>query len=152
MITDNFCFYLQNRLIQTSQRGGQWYSDTSPFSIPCPGLETALVKVLKDCRWRDIIESLKKSLMLLYPTQFVSPKARPNRIKNGGFHHFWSKNIWANDIFPTKCFFQLSSELAISSTSLLLYFACRPNVCRPNGFRSKAAEPKALSKFTHSFL
>jgi hypothetical protein len=27
-------FYLQNRLIQTSQTGGQWYSDTSPFSIP----------------------------------------------------------------------------------------------------------------------
>jgi hypothetical protein len=34
--SDNFCFYLQNRLIQTSQIGGQWYSDTSPFSsIPC---------------------------------------------------------------------------------------------------------------------
>jgi hypothetical protein len=29
-----FCCYLQNRLIQTSQTGGQWYSDTSPFSIP----------------------------------------------------------------------------------------------------------------------
>ncbi len=26
---------LQNRLIQTSQMGGQRYSDTSPFSIPC---------------------------------------------------------------------------------------------------------------------
>ncbi len=25
---------MQNRLIQTSQTGGQWYSDTSPFSIP----------------------------------------------------------------------------------------------------------------------
>jgi hypothetical protein len=35
MTTDNFCFYLQNRLIQTSQTGGQLYSDTSPFSIPC---------------------------------------------------------------------------------------------------------------------
>ncbi len=34
MTTDNFCFYLQNRLIQTSQTGGQWYSDASPFSIP----------------------------------------------------------------------------------------------------------------------
>ncbi len=31
MTTDNF---LQNRLIQTSQTGGQLYSDTSPFSIP----------------------------------------------------------------------------------------------------------------------
>ncbi len=36
MTTDNFCFYLQNRLIQTSQTGGQKYSDTSSFSIPCP--------------------------------------------------------------------------------------------------------------------
>ncbi len=33
MKTDNFCFYLQNSLIQTSQTGGQWYSDTSPFII-----------------------------------------------------------------------------------------------------------------------
>ncbi len=33
MTTNNFCFYLQNRLIQTSQTGGQWYSDTSPFSV-----------------------------------------------------------------------------------------------------------------------
>ncbi len=30
-----FVFYFQNRLIQTSQTGGQWYSDTSPFSFPC---------------------------------------------------------------------------------------------------------------------
>ncbi len=35
MTTDKFQFYLQNRLIQTSQTGGQRYSDTSPFSIPC---------------------------------------------------------------------------------------------------------------------
>jgi hypothetical protein len=32
MTTDNCCLYLQNRLIQTSQTGGQPY--TSPFSIP----------------------------------------------------------------------------------------------------------------------
>ncbi len=32
MTTGNF--FLQNRLIQTSQTGGQWYSATSPFSIP----------------------------------------------------------------------------------------------------------------------
>jgi hypothetical protein len=35
LTTDNLCFYLQNRLIQISQTGGQRYSDTSPFSIPC---------------------------------------------------------------------------------------------------------------------
>jgi len=34
MATEIFCFYLQNKLIQTSQTGGQWYSDTSPLSIP----------------------------------------------------------------------------------------------------------------------
>jgi hypothetical protein len=34
MTTDNICFSLQNRLIETSQIGGQWYSNTSPFSIP----------------------------------------------------------------------------------------------------------------------
>jgi hypothetical protein len=34
MTTENFCFYLQNRLIKTSPTGSQWYSDTSPFSIP----------------------------------------------------------------------------------------------------------------------
>ncbi len=36
MTTDNFRFYLANRLIQTSQTGGQWYNDTSPFSILWP--------------------------------------------------------------------------------------------------------------------
>jgi hypothetical protein len=34
MTTGNFCFYLQNRLIQTRQTGGQQYSDTFLFSIP----------------------------------------------------------------------------------------------------------------------
>ncbi len=35
MTTDNFSFYLQNRLIQTNETEGQQYCDTSPFSIPC---------------------------------------------------------------------------------------------------------------------
>ena len=34
MTTDHFCFYFQNRLLQTSQTGGQWYSDTSPLVFP----------------------------------------------------------------------------------------------------------------------
>jgi hypothetical protein len=41
MTTDNFHFYLQTRLIQTSQTGGQWYSDTSPFSIPWTNTQKA---------------------------------------------------------------------------------------------------------------
>jgi hypothetical protein len=36
MTTANFYFYLQNRLIQTSQTGGQWYCDISPLSIRWP--------------------------------------------------------------------------------------------------------------------
>ncbi len=31
-----FLFYFQNRLIQTSQTGGQWYSDTSPLVFLAP--------------------------------------------------------------------------------------------------------------------
>ncbi len=34
MTNDNFCFYLQNRQIQTSQTGGQRYSDISPLVFP----------------------------------------------------------------------------------------------------------------------
>jgi hypothetical protein len=49
MTTDNFGFYLQNRLIQTSQTGGQWYSDTSPFSIPWSVSQSACVIILYIC-------------------------------------------------------------------------------------------------------
>jgi hypothetical protein len=34
MTTDKFCFYLQNRLIQTNQTGGQQDSDASPLVFP----------------------------------------------------------------------------------------------------------------------
>jgi hypothetical protein len=37
MTIDNYRFYLQNRLIQTGQTGGQLYSNTSPFSVPWIG-------------------------------------------------------------------------------------------------------------------
>jgi hypothetical protein len=37
MTTRNFLFLFAKQAIQTSQTGGQWYSDTSPFSIPWPG-------------------------------------------------------------------------------------------------------------------
>ncbi len=47
MTTVNFCFYLQNRLIQTSQTAGQWYTDT-PFSIPCSLISLPLVRPTLD--------------------------------------------------------------------------------------------------------
>ena len=43
MTTDNFCFYFQNRLIQTSKTGGQRYSDTSPFSFPWKTFEECIL-------------------------------------------------------------------------------------------------------------
>jgi hypothetical protein len=46
MTTDNFCFYLQNWVIQTSQTGAQPYSDTSPFSIPWQQWQTRLYTFL----------------------------------------------------------------------------------------------------------
>jgi hypothetical protein len=50
MTADNFCFYLQYRLIPTSQTGGQWYCDMSPFSIPCSrqGQGKQVSRVLSD--------------------------------------------------------------------------------------------------------
>ncbi len=44
MTTDSFCFYLQNRLIQTSQTLAQLYSDASPFSIPCIRLNCLIIE------------------------------------------------------------------------------------------------------------
>jgi len=64
LTTDNFCFYLQIRLIQTSQTGGQWYSDTSPFSIPC-----CTIKLINSCNkldclslWSTLIQVIIRSL------------------------------------------------------------------------------------------
>jgi hypothetical protein len=41
MTTDNLSFYLQNRLIQTSQTGGSWYNDTSRLLFPAQGFESS---------------------------------------------------------------------------------------------------------------
>ncbi len=47
----NFCFYLQNRLIQTSQTGGQLYSDTSLLDLPEPShLSMLHLKSLNACQ------------------------------------------------------------------------------------------------------
>jgi hypothetical protein len=72
MTTDNFCFYVQNRLIQTSQTGGQWYSDTSPKSIPWPNpcfLMTISWPVLKDKF--DKSQNKKKLNLLSFKVYFL---------------------------------------------------------------------------------
>jgi hypothetical protein len=71
MTTDNFCFYLQNRLIQTSQTGGQWYSDTSRFSIPWTKLNknrqrqaTTFLSV--------VVSASNRTVSLPHPTRFLT--------------------------------------------------------------------------------
>ncbi len=58
-ITDNFCFYLQNRLTQTSQTGGQCYSYTSPFSITCLKYETRVEVTHKEFKHRSFNQNHK---------------------------------------------------------------------------------------------
>ncbi len=48
---DNFRFYLQNRLIQTGQTGGQRYSDTALFSVPCFKVMRSLVQNSSNTLW-----------------------------------------------------------------------------------------------------
>jgi hypothetical protein len=76
MTTNNFCFYLQNRLIQTSQTGGQQYSDTSPLSIPC--FDT--LKLVKSADWK------------LLPCGRAKIQPGPNCITP-----FWSHDTQHND-------------------------------------------------------
>jgi hypothetical protein len=55
--TDNFCFYLQNRLIQTSQKGGQRYMILPPFVFPAASYEA------------DVPENIE--LMHIYVKYFI---------------------------------------------------------------------------------
>jgi hypothetical protein len=65
MMTDNFCFYLQTRLIQTSQTGGQSYSDTCPFSIPWLRSCIVHIRALRGHHWKgkqdEIMEKIEGS-------------------------------------------------------------------------------------------
>jgi len=64
MTTDNFYFYLQNRLIQTSQTGGQRYSDTSPFSIPWCMLQTCTFSTKPQSLLKDVLKfGVKKTVV-----------------------------------------------------------------------------------------
>ncbi len=52
MTTDNFCFYLINRLFQNSQIGGQQYSDTSSFSIPWLIYPASFFQATREQGWK----------------------------------------------------------------------------------------------------
>ncbi len=76
MTTNNFCFYLQNRLIQTSQTGGQWYSDTSPFSIPCSWVWSTVKPIwcFCDCPIYPKSESRKNPGLNVADWKWISPE------------------------------------------------------------------------------
>jgi hypothetical protein len=58
MTTDNVCFYLQTGLIQTSQTGGQRYSDTIPTSTVRVKMARKKVKKVGAC-WRIKFKSME---------------------------------------------------------------------------------------------
>ncbi len=66
MTTANFCFYLQNRLFQISQTGGQQYSDTSPLVFPglynvCDArIPDKLIRITQKCHYSYSISELIK--------------------------------------------------------------------------------------------
>ncbi len=76
MTVDNFCFYLQNRLIQTGQTGGQWYNYASPFSIPWsqPRLIVSLSKFKSGSSHQSLRRLLKSRFhsRLLHFTLFLN--------------------------------------------------------------------------------
>jgi hypothetical protein len=84
MTTDNFCFYLQNRLIQTSQTGGQRYSD----SIPC------LVKFFRtspgkgdfDSRNGVVPDFPERQDSILLPQQVDLDRVIQNRVSDSRCH------------------------------------------------------------------
>jgi len=68
MTIDNFCFYLQKRLIQTSQTGGQWYSDISIFPpLVFPGLFKGPITIKS-----NVTKDLSKIKWLYYGQYFVT--------------------------------------------------------------------------------
>jgi hypothetical protein len=120
MTSDNFCFYLQNRLFQTSLTGGQWYSDTSPFSFPwsvCPSkvLIFLSVHLSKNSGCLSALLSLGSSVHLPDPLSVclsINPFVCP-------YLHVWMY------LFLCVCI----SYVYISAAWLLLRLSVCPPVC-----------------------
>ena len=96
MTTHNFCFYLQNRLFQTSQTGGQWYSDTSSFSIPCFESLTSFFA------W-SLIKCLILNLKNIWKAKIdpVTASFLQKNDKNNFVSFFWSVSL--NAIWMKHC-------------------------------------------------
>ncbi len=89
-----FMFYLQNRLIQTSQTGGQQYSDTSPFSIPWLRKVSSLIL---SCISSALIARSWHYKLMLPGTWSVSPLTKPqhsSRRQDGSFKFLNCVFLW----------------------------------------------------------
>ncbi len=96
MTTDHFCFYLQNRLIQTGQIGGQLYSDTSFLycslvivSYKMAGRQNDLAPLEKNLTHFNNFSSDEISSAKVTQPSRDTVSAEKNR-----FQVFWSKTIW----------------------------------------------------------
>ncbi len=122
MTTDNFCFHLQNRLIQTCQTGGQWYSDTSPFSIPCIGQVSERVQALHLLLWSFVLnEEIHFHCQIFQLFNFFSVPV-PNWFKPlewKGINHKQSTRWWHLSRLKASVFFSLQIFLVVMKHSNL---------------------------------
>ncbi len=107
MTTDNFCFYLQNRQIETSQTGGQQYNDASPWSIPWTKVIAA--------KFHDNKQSNKHSQIILIAILFMM------------FLLKWIKLSLISEEFDQQSNLWLMPQPILSHTlSLTLFFLSLP--------------------------
>jgi hypothetical protein len=80
MTGDNFCSYLQNSLIQTSQTEGHRYSDASPFSILCNIISDVVQAPKASLVYFFLIFFCKKTLGLDFETFFKTKQVGSPRV------------------------------------------------------------------------
>ena len=97
MRTEIFCFYLQNRLIQTSQTGGQWYSDTSFLVFPVLSLwHHSLHGLWLNVFYFEFEKHLKSQNWPGYGASFLQKNDKNNFVS-----FFWSVSL--NAIWMKLC-------------------------------------------------
>jgi hypothetical protein len=141
MTTDNFCFYLQNRLILTSQAGGEWYSGTSPFSIPW--LNWSLEKAVSSQGLKSS-HSCLISIILKSLTFFEKKWAQKNFATPCSGSCFWCSFPGINVI---KLFFFVSNTLG-KKNQINSFIPNQSKLCKLGGQPYSAPLGKASTLFS----
>ncbi len=115
MTTEIFSFYLQSRLIQASQIGGQWYNDP-PFSIPW----------LLMTRPSKSYLMTSSSFLAILSSNFLS-LLRGNVIKPFCLRH-WHSQLGNCNIFM-KLKISVINEMKRDEISLILRVCDQENLC-----------------------